>query len=204
MNPNCKIEYRDHIGIYENALTLEQCDSLISQFHFSKDAGQTKMRSEYDPSPSTNKKDESMSLLDWDDYTSEESKITWQNQKDFIEYIEGAIVGHYIDQHPVLKEANYRIFQGKVQRTVPGEGYHIWHCEIVGTKGEDRDRFLAWSVFLNDVEEGGETEFLHQSVRFKPKAGTAIVFPAYFTHMHRGNPPLSGEKFIATGWVEYF
>ena len=203
MNPDCKIEYRDHIGIYENALTPHQCDDLIKQFQFSKDAGQTRMRSEYDPSPSTRKKDESMTMLGWQEW-QEESKVTWHNQKDFIEYMENAIVGDYINQYPVLSETQYRIFQGKVQRTIPGEGYHIWHCEVVGSKGEDRDRFLAWSAFLNDVEEGGETEFLHQSVRFKPKAGTAIVFPAYFTHMHRGNPPLSGEKFIATGWVEYF
>lgn len=202
MNPDCKIEYRDHIGIYENALTLEQCDDLIKQFQFSKDAGQTRMRSEYDPSPSTRKKDESMTMLGWKDW-EEESKVTWHNQKDFIEYMENAIVGDYINQYPVLKEIQYRIFQGKVQRTVPGEGYHIWHCEVVGSKGEDRDRFLAWSVFLNDVEEGGETEFLHQSVRFKPKAGTAIVFPAYFTHMHRGNPPLQGIKYIYTGWISY-
>ncbi len=88
---------------------------------------------------------------------------------------------------------------GKIQRTLPGEGYHIWHCEHEPklTNG----RFLAWSVVLNDVEEGGETEFLHQSLRFVPKKGQGLLWPAYFTHMHRGNPPLKGEKYIATGWI---
>ena len=54
---------------------------------------------------------------------------------------------------------------------------------------------------MNDVEEGGETEFLYQSFRVKPKAGTLILFPSFFTHTHRGNPPLKGVKYLATGWI---
>ena len=58
-------------------------------------------------------------------------------------------------------------------------------------------------MYLNDVEEGGETEFLYQSRRVKPKRGRLAIWPAQFTHMHRGNPPLSGDKYVITGWVEY-
>jgi len=39
-------------------------------------------------------------------------------------------------------------------------------------------------------------------MRVKPKKGRLILFPAGFTHTHRGNPPLDGEKYIITGWVE--
>ena len=202
MNPNVRIEHRDFIGVYENALTDEQCNDLIDQWKYSKEAGHTKVRQEYDTADTNRKNDESAVMMTGKDY--EESKVTWWNQKDFLQYMKNAIVANYIEHYPALLEADYEIFQGKIQRTRPREGYHIWHCEVIGNKGEDRDRFLAWSVFLNDVEEGGETEFLHQSVRFKPKKGTAFVFPAYFTHLHRGNPPLSGEKYIATGWVEHF
>jgi len=56
---------------------------------------------------------------------------------------------------------------------------------------------------LNDVKEGGETEFLYQSVRVSPKKGTLVIWPAAFTHVHRGNPPLSGTKYIMTSWLEY-
>ena len=59
---------------------------------------------------------------------------------------------------------------------------------------------VAWMVYLNDVEEGGETEFLYQSLRIKPKANMAVLWPGSFTHIHRGNPPLSGDKYILTGW----
>jgi hypothetical protein len=56
-------------------------------------------------------------------------------------------------------------------------------------------------VYLNDIVEGGETEFLHQRKRIKPKKGTVLLFPPYFTHTHRGNPPLSNEKYAITGWM---
>ena len=57
------------------------------------------------------------------------------------------------------------------------------------------------AVYLNDVEEGGETEFLHQSVRVKPKKGRIVIWPAAFPYVHRGNQPLSGEKYLLTSWI---
>ena len=34
--------------------------------------------------------------------------------------------------------------------------------------GMPTKRTLAWMVYLNDVEEGGETEFLYQELKLKP------------------------------------
>ena len=90
--------------------------------------------------------------------------------------------------------------QLKIQKTLPKEGYHQWHIEHMrGAKGEPRA--FAFSVYLNDVEEGGETEFLHFSQRIKPKQGRVVIWPAAFPYVHRGNPPLSGEKYILTSWM---
>ena len=58
-------------------------------------------------------------------------------------------------------------------------------------------------MYLNDCNEGGETEFLFQHKRIKPKAGTIVISPAAWTHTHRGNPPLSGEKYMINGWLEF-
>jgi hypothetical protein len=92
------------------------------------------------------------------------------------------------------------IYTLKVQKTTPGQGYHIWHHEC--GKRITANRVLAFTVYLNDVEDGGETEFIHQSTRVSPKMGRVAMWPAGFTHTHRGNPPLSGDKYIITGWVE--
>jgi hypothetical protein len=85
-----------------------------------------------------------------------------------------------------------------LQKTSPSEGFHTWHCENSGWT--DASRWVAWMVYLNDVEEGGETEFLYQSLRVKPKKGMGMIWPGTYTHLHRGNPPLKRDKYVLTGW----
>jgi hypothetical protein len=58
-------------------------------------------------------------------------------------------------------------------------------------------------LYLNTVDDGGETEFLYQSKRIAPVQGRLILSPTGYTHIHRGNPPLSQPKYILTTWVEY-
>ena len=62
-------------------------------------------------------------------------------------------------------------------------------------------RFLSFFWYLNDVTEGGETEFLYQGKRVDAKQGRIVIWPAGWTHLHRGNPPLSNTKYILTGWI---
>ena len=63
-------------------------------------------------------------------------------------------------------------------------------------------RLLNYLVYLNDVPDGeGETEFLNQGLRNQPKKGNLVIFPAFFTHIHRGNPVYTTDKYIATGWM---
>jgi len=89
----------------------------------------------------------------------------------------------------------------KLQRTDPGGGYHVWHCE--DGSFIYRDRVLTWMIYLNDIpyENGGATDYLHQKCSFQPTQGTIVFWPATYTHMHRG-AFLTGEqsKYIATGW----
>ncbi len=88
----------------------------------------------------------------------------------------------------------------KIQKTLPTEGYHVWHIEH--NQGSDNEaRAFVYSIYLNDVEEGGETEFLNFSKRIKPKTGRIVIWPAAFPYLHRGNPPLSGKKYILTSWM---
>ena len=89
----------------------------------------------------------------------------------------------------------------KLQKTQSGGGYHIWHCEDGAFVY--RDRVLTWMMYLNDIphENGGATDFLHQKCSFQPTTGTMVMWPATYTHMHRG-AFLTGDipKYIATGW----
>ena len=114
--------------------------------------------------------------------------------------VTGTCLEEYIDNFEHLLHYRYQQVYLNVQKTLPQQGYHAWHSED-GSLGCNR-RILATMLFLNDVNEGGETEFLYQSLRYKPKRGQFMIWPAGFTHVHRGNPPLSGEKYISTSWLE--
>ena len=89
----------------------------------------------------------------------------------------------------------------KMQKTPIGGGYHVWHWESSGRATSNR--LLNYQIFLNDVEEGGETEFLYLHRREKAREGTLLIYPGNFTHTHRGNPPISNEKYIINGWIEF-
>lgn len=108
----------------------------------------------------------------------------------------------YVKQYSVLGETGKHWLRSmKIQKTLPGQGYHIWHFESDSI--ERCSRIAAWSLYLNTVKEGGETEFLYQHKRVSAEMGRLVIWPATYTHIHRGNPPLEGEKFILTGWVEW-
>lgn len=64
-------------------------------------------------------------------------------------------------------------------------------------------RFFAFFWYLNDVEEGGETEFLNFNLKVKPKKGTLFMFPPLWLYPHKGNPPISNEKFLLSSYLHF-
>ena len=108
----------------------------------------------------------------------------------------------YSNKYFTLQVLEVETYNANIQRTLPGQGYHTWHYENDFRSRAALPRVLASMMYLNDVDDGGETEFLYQSKRFSPKKGRVLLWPAQFTHTHRGNPPLSGEKYIITSWIE--
>ena len=90
------------------------------------------------------------------------------------------------------------IYDCKIKKINEGAGFHAWHYEN-GSVTNARRTFVI-QTYLNDDFDGGETEFLYQQRREEAVAGDVIIFPASFTHTHRGNPPLGGSKYLATSW----
>tara|TARA_X000000368_G_C23055124_1_gene723482 strand:+ start:3486 stop:4121 length:636 start_codon:yes stop_codon:yes gene_type:complete len=107
-------------------------------------------------------------------------------------------VKKYVERYPYLSNFDHHSSLCLLQKTEPKQGYHPFHAE--DTTWDGSTRTLAWMVYFNDVEEGGETEWLYQQLKIKPKAGRVVIWPGSFTHMHRGNPPME-NKYIATGWL---
>ena len=64
-------------------------------------------------------------------------------------------------------------------------------------------RLLAFMTYLNDVEDGGSTYFSHYDLDIQPQKGLTIIWPAEWTHAHKGNIVHSGSKYIITGWLTF-
>lgn len=88
-----------------------------------------------------------------------------------------------------------------VQRSAADEfeAYSTWHCE--NANNENSDRAYVYMLYLNDDYDGGDTQFLFQKHAEEPKTGKVVIFPAGYTHTHRGDMVKSGVKYIATGWT---
>lgn len=187
-----------HIAVWENLLDSSLCDAAITHHKRMVEAGMGRTRQDghlYSPDAAQDEQGFYSASL-W----SEETRLTGSEICTIITDQIHRCMWEYVKKFPALTYINPAILEVKSQKTNIGEGYHAWHCENL--EKTQAGRIIAWTVYLNDVAEGGETEFLHQGVRLKPTKGTMCFFPAGFTHTHRGNPPISNEKYILTGWVE--
>jgi len=88
-----------------------------------------------------------------------------------------------------------------IQYYEPGEGFPKWHCER--GMNQSNQRALAFMTYLNDVTDGGETEWLYQEKKLQPKKGLTAIWPTDFTHTHRGIISTTQTKIIITGWFNY-
>jgi hypothetical protein len=103
-----------------------------------------------------------------------------------------------------IARAMFRPGAINLQRYTANEGgYPYWHCELYPKDAlcDTLHRAVLWTIYLNEEFSEGETEFLYQQQKIKPKTGSLLIAPTAFTHTHRGNKPLNGDKYIATSWV---
>lgn len=89
-----------------------------------------------------------------------------------------------------------------IQRYFPNEGFYQWHCERGGLA--KADRHLVFMTYLNDVVDGGETEWYYQKIKIKPEKGLTVIWPTDWTYTHRGLTSPIQTKYIATGWFNFF
>lgn len=73
---------------------------------------------------------------------------------------------------------------------------------------EGGQRLFTTICYLNDVEEGGETEFPHLKIKVKPKLGRVLIFgntrlgtaTPHPHSLHAGRSVVNGEKFAMSIW----
>lgn len=91
----------------------------------------------------------------------------------------------------------------RIQRYRPGQYYDLPHCENSGASGEIY-RHMAYMTYLNDISVGGGTEFLNQQLITPAETGLTLIWPAQWTHYHRGVIAPTEVKYIVTGWLCFY
>jgi hypothetical protein len=189
-----KVTHNQFIGIYENVLSKDVCKNVIELF-------ENDLKNKV--GVSTGDKEFAKEKMDRNDFFKTYLSNEFNNK--IVETVNQALeksIILYAEEFWTVKQINATSLEIKLQKTPPRGGYHLWHCEQQDFTVANR--VLVWTVYLNDVPNGeGETEFLWQGLRVQPKAGTVSIFPASFTHTHRGNPVYSCNKYIATGWYTF-
>jgi prolyl 4-hydroxylase len=85
----------------------------------------------------------------------------------------------------------------------PSQAFHSWHTERADSIMPVCLRNLVFMTYLNDIDDGGETEYYYQKLKIKPKKGLTVIWPADWTHTHRGITSPTQTKYIVTGWMSY-
>ena len=195
---------KDFVGIFPNAVSKEYCQRCIGQFELVNKGlpghgGRVLSRQQIEPDVPQQKKDSDVYFL-----TEATDSILLTKTDGLLQEFDRAVwecYAEYAKKYGILNSLARHIISPyiKIQRYKPTQGYHVWHDE--NSQVNNANRLLAVSLYLNTVDEGGETEFLYQRMRVKPEQGTLVIHPGGFTHTHRGNPPLKGIKYYMNTWI---
>ena len=193
-----KIDYKDFIGIFSEVYPDGFCEHLIAEFERIRTLGAGTDR----------KNGEGVDKHHKNDYQifSNGKNINFEafdGKKTVDMFFNGLqrCFEIYTNEFSVLKDVRINCNNMKIQKTSSGGGYHVWHSEQ--GNGDMANRGLVYMLYLNDLPSGanGETEFLYQQRRINPVENTMVLWPAGFTHAHRGNPVYGDHsKYIVTGW----
>ncbi len=218
----------DFLEIYDNALTAAQCAQIIACFDASDKVVRGKTGHGIDTNKKDSYDLTISQHPEWNDWSNQLMGALQQHLQTYMNKYRMLLVGAMTPQvvHPVsgvpvqlaidnfdacgtphvgeLMRTMYRAGPINVQKYLQTSGgYHHWHSEIYPQNAtcETLHRALLFQFYLNDVADGGETEFYYQQRKVEARQGRLIIAPAGFTHTHKGHVARSGDKYIATSWI---
>ena len=179
------------IKTYPKIFSKEECTGLIEWFEIldeSKQLVQTKLEGhrEFDE-------------VNLNDFREQSLKVQLDVYKRFDDILEKYKQDVRVHKKALPEKSAWE--EIRIKRYRSGVGNFLDHVDV-GDYISAR-RFLVFFVYLNDVKEGGETEFPTLDLQVSPECGTILVFPATWTFLHRGNVPISNDKYILGSYKHY-
>ena len=194
----------DFIEIYDDVLNEESCSKIIEIFEKFSEEGKThRGKVSQHPKANSNYAEVEGIKLSEDLAISCEKYFSDELIRELSDIAFSALnvcVDDYVNKYPQLRTMfNWSLEnEWNVQKYVDGEGYYKSHCEHGPTCPY---RIFVWMIYLNDAKCG--TEFVTYDKIVEAKRGRLVLWPAGFTHYHRGVCPNIGTKYICTGWYSF-
>ena len=186
---------RNNMMVYNWAMPVEDCHLFIKQF----EQVSHKDKSQVETFKTGNKE---FTEIDLD--TSSNPNFWKETKTKFMQMME-----MYVDRFkknlnirdkdfpPVIDRENIRI-----KKYLPNDKDEFKiHVDVLRSRGLSAKRFLVFILYLNDVEEGGETHLIKQEIKIAPRAGRLLMFPPFWTHPHAGLKPISGPKYVMMSYL---
>jgi hypothetical protein len=150
------VNITNFIGVYDNYITEQECNKAIKLYEDQNKFNNTLNRMQSEKVSILRKQDQQFFAEPYN------IDIWWQTLKTMMVNFDLAFknYSHSVGAQEAFDIPEFYYTSLKIQKTLPTQGYHTWHVEHA--KGFDNEpRAFVYSIYLNDVEEGGETEFLH-------------------------------------------
>jgi len=185
------------IYVTYNSLSVELCHEMINMFELED------RRYEGLTIGGVNKH-----VKDTTDFSITSAGLHWDRFNKTLSRELARCIKHYVKTYSDQLGPSYNIFDTnslvtdnmQLQKYNKGVGKYTYHNDYLCDFDGKKMRKLTFLWYLNDVDDGGETEFW-SNCKIKPETGKLILFPASWTHPHRAHVPISSDKYIITGWL---
>ena len=193
---------KDFIEVYENTLTKEVCDEIINYIDLALELMPEERKRGTIGAPQGD-------IYEPENKDSYDLMMKIDDDNEISRPIRNALlpkIDEYVQSNPqlvLLPPWKYRNSYN-LQKYEPGMGFHLLHCENAGHIFQQSvDRLGAWMIYLNTITDGGSTYFDNYDRTVNAVQGRCVIWPAYWTHFHKGIVSKTETKYIATGWISF-
>ena len=192
-------KYEDFVGIYDNSVPVDLCNLFVENWEVAKQNSTIIDLSQDNQSGIVEKKPPSVVRKDEYAFVAPLYSTIYPRPPvhAYFSHLKECF-NLYVKRYAIKFDGAIYNDVFKIHKVGKSEGFHQWHYERMDAEG--LNRLMVYMTYLEVPKKGGETEFLHQGLRLDPVVGRTLIWPAGFTHMHRGLMPLEGEKMYVTGW----
>jgi len=188
------------IKIYDDVIDADSCNMLIGKFESAEEDQYEEVRHvERDKAIAFKQ----INLATNDDWASVQHGMLEVFQDYIMAYL------HDCKIQPKQWPQTYGYEAIRIKRYLDND-YDRFDPHVDVMNNETSRRFLAFFIYLNDVDEGGETEFLQINkpgtyipIRIRPERGRLLMFPPTWQYYHAGLKPVSNPKYLIHSYCHY-